>query len=1417
MYFTKKSEVAVLLAVLLVLIGSSLFFSKGGITGAVTVYPQELHPQSTTLTTCGQLNISGESYILANDLSGTTANCIDIVAPGVTLDCNKKMITYNLAAGTTVAINDTDGFDNVHILNCNIREAAGRSPGAIFFVGVDNSSIENNNITATGTGSSGIVLDDSSGNLLINNYVNVTSVQGVSSIIINGSLATGNTLINNNISSETAYDIFHQNTRQNSLIYTNPFGSIIWNKTNITTGVDLSVSINVFLNNNSIGILDLAAGSSTAIAYNINSTAQIEIRNLTYQNTPDLLKNSVRCDNSTNDVGFACNITYSASLGILFANVTGFSNYTTQENDPPRVTILAPTNGSNYSFTIQDFNASVADNHSFVDTVIFVFTNGSNPFNLTASNNSITARLWNVTGVSSTLFSEGNHSFRVYANDSYKNVNYTETINFTIDRSAPLVATNQPASGQTVSGTAATFNAIVSDMFTRVEAVTFQISNGSTPFNRSVTNTGSFNIWQVTGGIDTTAITNGQNTLTIFANDTVSNVNTTFSINIFVDNAAPTVNITNPLANTNFSTGTTNFNATIRNVSTITETQFSTVTFQFSNSTGTPFNRSASNTSGTWNLSLDLTTLSEGSTVMTVFANDTKNNMNMTVNVSFIVDRTAPLVNSLWLNYSGPSQNNNTNHSLAIIRFNATVNDTSLSTQEVRFGFYNGNASGFNVSGFHDQAGVWSANISTASLSDGTYTVLISANDTLNNLNNTIANLTFVSDRTAPFISAFWFNTSNASNFSSSLVSILYFNATVNDTTLGVQEVRFGFYNGNTTGVNITGIKNAAGVWTANVTASALSDAVYTVILSANDTVDNRNNSIANLSFTLDRTAPIVRAFSMNASNASNFSSSLVSILYFNATVNDTTLGVQEVRFGFYNGNASGVNITGMKNVAGVWTANVTASALSDGIYTVILSANDTVDNRNNTIANLTFTLDRTPPTVSITSPADGATLTGTQSFNATIRDAIMGVNAVIFQFSNGTTPFNRTATNSSGNWNVTIDTTTLKEGALTVTVFANDTLGNMNNSNSISITIDNIPVTSSSSSGASTSSDNKQSPPTPKPSPPPPQPAPSLAETANALETYNAFRDGEASMEINFKDNGFQNLQSYTSEENYLLTITNNLKKKIILSGILAEEQLPLENEENARKLITEKLSLQGKVDEAAIEKELAILKLLQNVKVLEVYKTKESHFFPLALTGAAIASLQPSGEHIQATLLKDLLLNAGELEGIEVNPGQTLQKEVKIRRGLSLEKKRPPKIIFSSQNLEILSKDLDSIEKIVTGTAVDVNPQTKKLDLYIVIAPKPDGGKETFTMELNINSPKSKLLNSLPLKLKLPFIFSGDTQSIYSELYGPYTIDLSQGALLATQYDASSIPSDYEVVGKVYLKGTDLIAENHFDIKSH
>jgi hypothetical protein len=74
--------------------------------------------------------------------------------------------------------------------------------------------------------------------------------------------------------------------------------------------------------------------------------------------------------------------------------------------------------------------------------------------------------------------------------------------------------------------------------------------------------------------------------------------------------------------------------------------------------------------------------------------------------------------------------------------------------------------------------------------------------------------------------------------------------------------------------------------------------------------------------------------------------------------------------------------------------------------------------------------------------------------FNATVNSKIV-IDTVLFQFSNGTNPFNATAVNNSGTWNVSVNVSEMAEAVHTVTVFANDSLGNTNFTESIIITID--------------------------------------------------------------------------------------------------------------------------------------------------------------------------------------------------------------------------------------------------------------------------------------------------------------------------------------------------------------------------
>ena len=491
-----------------------------------------------------------------------------------------------------------------------------------------------------------------------------------------------------------------------------------------------------------------------------------------------------------------------------------------------------------------------------------------------------------------------------------------------------------------------------------------------------------------------------------------------------------------------------------------------------------------------WNLSTSLTGGSDDQYRMTITANDTTicggngpsggrayctPNLNATTFLSFAIDNPPPNVTSFVMNYSNAS--NLSLSSLGKIEFNVTTNDSTTSVQYVKLGFANGNGTELNLSAGRNST-TWSVELSTSPLTDGTYTVQYYVNDSLNNLNRSrnspTGPLTFTLDRVAPFVGSFWMNNSNASNLSSSLVSILTFNATVNDTTLGTQEVRFGFYNGNGTGFNLTATHGNAGVWTATAVASALSDGTYTILITANDTVNNLNNTISNLTFTLDRTPPNVTSFVMNFSNSSNFSSTRVGKIEFNITANDSTTTVQSVKLGFNNGNGTELNLSASRNST-AWSVELPVLTLGDGIYTVQYYVNDTLNNlnqsRNSPTGPLTFRLDQTPPNVTsirfgnyTTGSALGPSLSNRTTnvfinLSAFINDTL-GVQNVLFNITNSSGTVLSLSLSGSPvveYWNASsvVNVSALAEGTYYINVIANDTVANVNRTQNFTFIID--------------------------------------------------------------------------------------------------------------------------------------------------------------------------------------------------------------------------------------------------------------------------------------------------------------------------------------------------------------------------
>lgn len=327
----------------------------------------------------------------------------------------------------------------------------------------------------------------------------------------------------------------------------------------------------------------------------------------------------------------------------------------------PDVNITAPENGSNIGGDTQIFNASIKE--LYINTVFFMFDNSSGTdFNVTPTNNS---GYWS-TNLDLSRLTEGLHTVTVYANDTGGNVNKTMFIQFDFDSTSPNVTLNAPSSGSAfnVNTGNQTFNVSIVDLALATDAVLFMFDNASgNDFNVTPVNS-SGGYWEASYNVST--LTEGSHVVTIFANDTVGNVNNSQTISFSVDNTVPAVSFSSPDNASSFTFLSENqtFSVTV----TDSLSAIDAVKFSFDNASGNSFNISATNVSSTWSASYNLTTLANGTHTVKVFANDTAGNMNNSQLLTIYVDIDTPIVT-----LNNPTANSNTSSSA--VTFNCSAQD----------------------------------------------------------------------------------------------------------------------------------------------------------------------------------------------------------------------------------------------------------------------------------------------------------------------------------------------------------------------------------------------------------------------------------------------------------------------------------------------------------------------------------------------------------------------------------------------------------------------------------------------------------------------------------------------------------------------------------------------------------------------
>jgi concanavalin A-like lectin/glucanase superfamily protein/galactose oxidase-like protein/Big-like domain-containing protein len=221
---------------------------------------------------------------------------------------------------------------------------------------------------------------------------------------------------------------------------------------------------------------------------------------------------------------------------------------------------------------------------------------------------------------------------------------------------------------------------------------------------------------------------------------------------------------------------------------------------------------------------------------------------------------------------------------------------------------------------------------------------------------------------------------------------------------------------------------------------NGLSPATYYYRVVAADAAGNASaaSNEANATVTGDTTAPTVSVTA--PAEAATVGGTV------NVTANATdNRGVTSVQF-----KVDGANL-GSADTSAPYTASWNTAPVSNGAHQITAVASDAAGN-SATSAVIHVTVDNgSPPTVAVTAPAAGATVTGTINLTANATDD-RGVSGVQFKVDGA----NAGAEDTSAPYSVSWDSRTVLNGARKITAVARDTDGNLVTSAEVNVNVSN-------------------------------------------------------------------------------------------------------------------------------------------------------------------------------------------------------------------------------------------------------------------------------------------------------------------------------------------------------------------------
>lgn len=223
---------------------------------------------------------------------------------------------------------------------------------------------------------------------------------------------------------------------------------------------------------------------------------------------------------------------------------------------------------------------------------------------------------------------------------------------------------------------------------------------------------------------------------------------------------------------------------------------------------------------------------------------------------------------------------------------------------------------------------------------------------------------------------------------------------------------------------------------------TTVSNANHTLTAIATDTAGNRTTS-AGVSITVNNTSTAPPTISITAPGNGATVAGTITV----AATASSSVGIASVQF-----QVDGAN-SGAADTAAPYSLSLNTATLSNAAHTLTAVATDTAGNKA-TSAGVSITVSNTsttPPTVSITAPANGATVAGTITVTATASSSV-GVASVQFLLDGNNLGAAVTASPYQVSWN----TTQSANGTHALAAQAKDTAGNSTTSATVGVDVSN-------------------------------------------------------------------------------------------------------------------------------------------------------------------------------------------------------------------------------------------------------------------------------------------------------------------------------------------------------------------------